>query len=232
MARLPRYFLPDQPQHVIQRGNNRSPVFLVDADHRFFLASLDAASMKYGCRIHAYVLMTNHLHLLVTPEAERSIPGMMQSVSTRYAKYFNWRYGRTGAVWEGRYRATLIETDAYLLACYRYIELNPVRAGMVTHPARYRWSSYRWHADGVPDPLVGDHYLYQDLAKSGPERRSRYRAFVDDAIPDKELRSIRDATNNAWVLGGDSFKRSVEPSVGRRVEPLPSGRRKVVSDTT
>ncbi|NIR28394.1 MAG: transposase [Gammaproteobacteria bacterium] len=224
MARLPRYFFPNQPQHLIQRGNNRSAIFTGAADYRFFLSSLQTASARHGCRVHAYVLMTNHVHLLVSPEAETSIPRLMQSVGTRYAKYFNWRYARTGTLWEGRYRATLIDTDAYLLTCYRYVELNPVRAGMVCEPGAYRWSSYRWHAHGVPDPLITDHFLYQGLGGTGEERRMRYREFVGTAVQEGELEQIRDATNNSWVLGRDPFKRVVERALGRRTGRLPLGR--------
>lgn len=226
MARLPRYFVPDQPQHVIQRGNNRSAIFLDETDYRLFLSSLDTASVKHGCLVHAYVLMTNHVHLLVTPQTETSIPRAMQSVGTRYSKYFNWRYGRTGALWEGRYRATLIDSEAYLLTCYRYIELNPVRAGMVSDPGDYRWSSYRWHAYGVPDPLISDHRLYIELSGRGTDRRARYCELVREAIPESDLRSIRDSTHHAWVLGQDSFKSTVERALGRRVERLPLGRPK------
>jgi putative transposase len=143
MARLPRYTLPGQPQHVILRGNNRSIIFAADEDYRFFLDCLGDAATRHGCVIHAYVLMTNHVHLLITPEHEGSIGKALQSVGRRYVQYFNYTYQRTGTLWEGRYKATLIDSESYLLTCYRYIELNPVRADMVPHPRDYLWSSYR-----------------------------------------------------------------------------------------
>lgn len=139
MARLPRYFMEGQPQHAIQRGNNRAPVFGAEDDYRFYLECLQEAAVRHGCAIHAYVLMTNHVHLLVTPETEGSLPKTLQSVGRRYVQYFNYTYGRTGTLWEGRYRATVIDSEHYLLTCMRYIELNPVRAGMVPQPEGYRW---------------------------------------------------------------------------------------------
>lgn len=150
MARLPRYFLPGQPQHVIQRGNNRNIIFAGENDYRFYLECLADASGKHSCDIHAYVLMTNHVHLLLTPHHKDSIAKTLQSVGRRYVQYFNHVYQRTGTLWEGRYKATLIDSEAYLLTCYRYIELNPVRAGLVSHPREYPWSSYRLHGEGKP----------------------------------------------------------------------------------
>lgn len=148
MARQPRYVLPGQPQHVIQRGNNRDVIFVAEADYRFYLDKLKDACDRMGCEVHAYVLMTNHVHLLMTPYEENSLGRVMQSLGRRYVQYFNYRYRRTGTLWEGRYRATLIDAESYLLTCYRYIELNPVRAGMVSHPGDYPWSSYRSNALG------------------------------------------------------------------------------------
>ena len=145
MARLGRYLLPEQPLHVIQRGNNRAPIFFGVEDYARYRAWLAAAAAEYGCAIHAYVLMTNHVHLLVTPRQAESLPRAMQSLGRRYVRYVNAAYHRTGTLWEGRYRAAPIDSEAYLLACSRYIELNPVRAGMVRHPRDYRWSS--WHAN-------------------------------------------------------------------------------------
>jgi putative transposase len=147
MARLGRYFLPDQPLHVIQRGNNRGAIFFREEDHAQYREWLAAAAADYGCRVHAYVLMTNHVHLLVTPRREDSLPRVMQSLGRRYVRHVNAAYQRSGTLWEGRYRAAPIDSEAYFLACCRYIELNPVRAGMVDHPRAYRWSSYRAHAE-------------------------------------------------------------------------------------
>lgn len=148
MPRLLRYALPDVPQHIIQRGNNRQPVFFHADDYRFYLVCLQEAAATQGSAVHAYVLMTNHVHVLLTPRWPTSIAKVMQSLGRRYVQYINTTYHRTGTLWEGRYRASLVDAEPYLLACYRYIELNPVRAGMVQHPEEYPWSSYRWHALG------------------------------------------------------------------------------------
>ena len=166
MTRLGRYFLPDQPQHLIQRGNNRGTVFFSDDDRLQYLDWLREAAADFGCRIHAYVLMTNHVHLLATPERADSLPRMMQTLGRRYVRYVNTGLRRTGTLWEGRYRAAPIDSEAYFLACCRYIELNPVRARMVDHPRAWKWSSFRAHADGRHDPLVSDHPLYRALGRS------------------------------------------------------------------
>jgi len=223
MARLPRYFLPDQPQHVIQRGNNRNIIFAGE-DYRFYLECLADAASKHGCDIHAYVLMTNHVHLLLTPHHKDSIAKILQSVGRRYVQYFNHVYQRTGTLWEGRYKATLIDSEAYLLTCYRYIELNPVRAGMVSHPREYPWSSYRWHGEGKPDELVCDHAIYQALGESGGARLAAYCALFDSPLSENEIDTIREATNKAWVLGSERFREAVAALETRRVRPLPKGR--------
>jgi putative transposase len=154
MARKPRFTLPGYPQHIIQRGNNRSVIFGDDADRLFYLDKLKAACECFECHIHAYILMTNHVHLLMTPETVTGISKTMQSLGRSYVQYFNWRYQRTGTLWEGRYKASVLDTECYLLTCYRYIEMNPVRAGMVDHPQDYRWSSHACNAAGHTDPLV------------------------------------------------------------------------------
>jgi len=146
MARKPRVFLQGVAQHVVQRGNNREPCFFAEADYQFYLECLAESATKYACQLHAYVLMTNHVHLLVTPENESSLSGMMQSLGRRYVRYVNHTYKRTGTLWEGRYKSSLVQSENYLLTCSRYIELNPVRANMVETPAEYRWSSYGHNA--------------------------------------------------------------------------------------
>jgi putative transposase len=157
MARLPRFVLPGQPQHVIVRGNNRTEIFCAEADYRFYLEKLQSACDKHCCEVHAYVLMTNHVYLLITPHEGQSLSKALQMLGRYSVQYFNDCYQRTGTLWEGRYKATLIDTEAYLLTCMRYIELNPVRAGMVSHPSQYLWSSYRQNALGQPDDLVTPH---------------------------------------------------------------------------
>lgn len=224
MARLARFELPGQPQHVIQRGNNRQECFCAQADYRFYLDKLHAASVKHGCEIHAYVLMTNHVHLLVTPRQTGAIGKMMQTLGRYYVQYYNYCYRRTGTLWEGRYKATLIDSETYLLTCMRYIELNPVRAArMSTHPAEYPWSSYRCNAVGQADRLVTAHQEYQRLGKTDDERRAAYRALFRTGIEKKTLDEIRHATNKAWVLGGERFKRRIEAQLKRRAEPKARG---------
>lgn len=226
MARLPRLFLPGQPQHVIQRGNNRDPIFAADDDYRFYLQCLKEAADAQGLAVHAYVLMTNHVHLLVTPETESSLSKTMQSIGRRYVQYFNYAYGRTGTLWEGRYKSTLIDSERYLLTCMRYIELNPVRATMVEHPGDYPWSSYRPNAQGAPDVLIAPHMLYRRLGRADEERQSAYRQLFRAQIPKADLDAIRDATNKAWVLGDNRFGAKVEALSERRAAPLARGRPK------
>lgn len=210
----PRYALPGQPQHVIQRGNNRSPTFFANDDYRFYLQCLKEATERHDCAVHAYVLMTNHVHLLLTPATPTAISKVLQSVGRRY---------RTGTLWEGRFRAAIIDSEHYLLTCYRYIELNPVRAGMVAQPADYPWSSYRTHAHGMNDPLVSDHALYTALGKTATERQQAYRALFSVHLDKAMLSTIRDATNKAWALGNNKFKSAIEATLQRRASPLPRG---------
>jgi putative transposase len=223
MARQPRYVIPGQPQHVIQRGNNRSPTFFDGPDRHFYLECLCEACMRYGCAVHAYVLMTNHVHLLVTPATENGIGKVMQSVGRRYVQYANCTYGRTGTLWEGRYRATLVDSEAYLLTCMRYIELNPVRARMVADPGQYPWSSYPANGQGRPDALVIPHSLYEGLGADPGERQSAYRGLVAVHLDDATLGVVRDATNKGWVLGSARFTAEVEALLNRRGQPLPRG---------
>ena len=224
MARLPRFFVPGVPLHVIQRGNNRETLFRQITDYQVYLDGLKEAAQMHACAIHAYVLMTNHVHLLVTPTHEDSLPRTFQSLGRRYVQYFNSTHQRTGTLWEGRYRATLIESETYLLTCYRYIELNPVRAEMVRHPRDYRWSSYPYHADGKSNPLLTPHGLYQRLGDSGAARQQAYRALFRQHLSGETLDAIREATNKAWVLGSDKFKDRLAKKLERRVSPLPRGR--------
>jgi REP-associated tyrosine transposase len=224
MARLPRFALPGQPQHVIQRGNNRQVCFCDPSDYRFYLDKLRAASAKHACEIHAYVLMTNHVHLLVTPRCEGTIGKMMQTLGRYYFQYYKYCYKRTGTLWEGRYKATLIDSEPYLLTCMRYIELNPVRANqMAEHPDQYPWTSYRHNALGREDPSVTPHRVYQRLGKTGEQRQAAYRQLFRAGIPEKTLEEIRHATNKARALGNDRFKRRIEAQLKRQIEPKARG---------
>ena len=224
MARLARYDFPGQPQHVILRGNNRCIIFVAEQDYQFFIECLQKAAEQHGCAIHAYVLMTNHVHLLMTPERGDGIGKALQSLGRRYVQYFNTTQKRTGTLWEGRYKATLIDSERYLLTCYRYIELNPMRANMVEHPRDYPWSSYLSHAEGKIDKLIAGHALYAALGKEKDERQAAYRALFNAHVSEEALVAIREATNKGWALGNDRFKEEVASAVSRRVAPLPKGR--------
>lgn len=224
MARLPRYFVKNQPQHVIQRGNNRELIFAGNADYRFYLDCLQEAAERHRLAIHATVRMTNHVHLLATPHASTSLPSTLQSVGRRYVQHFNYTYERTGTLWEGRYRATLIDSERYLLTCMRYIELNPVRARMVRHPRDYRWSSYHAHAYGKAGPLVHDHELYERLGRSAKARQAAYGELFRTHIPQADVDALRDATNKAWVFGDARFKKKIARLASGRTAPLPRGR--------
>jgi len=224
MARLGRYFLPHQPLHVIQRGNDRQKIFFAEEDYELYRAWLAEAAERYGLAVHAYVLMTNHVHLLATPAEPRSLPATMQSLGRRYVRHVNAGRRRTGTLWEGRYRAAPIDSEAYFLACCRYIELNPVRAGMVPSPRNYPWSSYGAHALGKEDPLVSGHELYDRLGRSAEARRNAYRTLFRDALDCDFLDDLRRATNGGWALGSEAFRRKIAKIAGRRAAPLPLGR--------
>ena len=223
MARQPRYVLPGQPQLIIERGNNRSAVFMREDDYRFYLHCLAEAAAKHACDVHAYVLMPNHVHLLLTPWQANSISKTLQSAACRYAQYINSTYRRTGSLWEGRYRSTVIDPDEYLLSCMAYIELNPVRAGLVAHPFEYAWSSYHSNAGGRADPLVKAHSGYELLGNRPRARQEEYKSLLEAPLDEPTLTSIRNATNKGWVLGGSGFRERFEAVLNRRMYPLPRG---------
>ena len=223
MARLSRFVIPDQPQNVIVRGNNRSEIFCADADYQFYLEKLKLACEKHACTIHAYVLMTNHVHLLITPQEEQGISKTLQMLGRYYVQYYNYSYQRTGTLWEGRYKATLIDSEAYLLTCMRYIELNPVRAAMLNHPSDYHWSSYHFNALGKPDELMSPHIEYLRLGRSEDARQVAYRQLFKHHIAETSMDEIREATNKAWILGNDRFKQRIQKQLDRRVEPSVRG---------
>lgn len=226
MARLPRYVVPGLPQHVIQRGNNRQAIFVGESDYAAYLDWLMLAAQQHGLLIHAYVLMTNHVHLLATPTQDTSIAKTLQSLGRRYVQYFNFTYKRTGTLWEGRYRATVVDAEDYLLACCRYIEMNPVRAGMVKSAAHYRWSSYRHNAQGQKDPLVNEHEVYRRLARTVEARKEAYRSLFRSGDDETILHDIRQSVHKGWALGNDRFRSEVEELAKRRTTPLPRGRKK------
>ncbi|MES9898095.1 MAG: transposase [Sedimenticola sp.] len=217
MARLPRLIVPGLPHHIIQRGNNRSPVFFDESDYCAYLSWLYEAAKKHGCIIHSYVLMTNHVHLLLTPGTDNSVGNTLQTLGRRYVRYINGTYSRTGTLWEGRFKSSVIQTDRYLLTCYRYIELNPIRAGMVDHPGDYRWSSYRCNANGITDSLIKPHEEYLRLGSDNTERLHVYRSLFSSHIDPEEMQNIRASANRGTVLGSDRFKDLIEAQVKRRV---------------
>ncbi len=205
MARRPRVCIPGLTQHVVQRGNNRTTVFGDTSDYRFFLSLLRHESARCSVAIHAYALMTNHFHLMVTPSDRTGLSTMMQSVGRTYVPAFNSKHRRTGGLWEGRYRSFVIESEGYWLKCMRYVELNPVRAGIVSRSEEYRWSSARTHVRGTEDPLLSVHDLYLRLGATSPDRQRAWRAICGEAIPDSELAELRDATRRGrWAQAAES----------------------------
>jgi len=224
MPRSPRIDLEGMPQHVTQRGNNRQPCFFNDDDYRFYLECLQDAAEKYACLVHAYILMTNHVHILATPEKAMGLSRMMQSVGRRYVQYINYYYNRTGTLWEGRYKSCLIDADDYLFTCYRYIELNPVRAGMVTHPADYPWSSYQCNALGKPDPLIQPHANYKALGDTKTCRASRYKQIFHDSAKTDRYNEIAENILKEQVMGTSNFKDQIEQALSRSIRPQKRGR--------
>ncbi len=225
MARLGRYFIPDQPLHIIQRGNDRQPVFFGDDDFAQYRAWLIDAAAANGLTVHAYVLMTNHVHLLATPATAASLPRTMQALGRRYVRFINTALKRSGTLWEGRYRAAPIESEDYFITCCRYIELNPVRAHMVAHPRQYRWSSYRAHADGVSDALAAFHPVWRRLGRSVAERQAAYRKLIKGNFTPGFVEALRAATNGGWALGSERFRQEIAAMAKRRAAPLPKGPR-------
>lgn len=216
---------PGVAAHLIQRGVNRAPCFIADVDRLVYLAQLRELSARHGCDVHAYCLMTNHVHLLVTPSTETSCTSMMRDLGQRYVPYFNRKHARTGTLWEGRFRSCLVESDRYVLACYRYIELNPVRAGMVAEPGHYPWSSHAVNTGQHGDALVSEHEEFSALAAEGPRRYSAYRGLFAERLDEPLLHAIRDATNTGYPLASDRFKESVLAPLGWRFAPDKPGPR-------
>lgn len=221
MARHPRLIIPGVAVHLIQRGNNRAACFRQDGDYLTYLSLLRRLCALHECEVHAYCVMTNHVHILLTPPVPQSCALLMRDLGRTYVRYFNDRYQRTGTLWEGRFRSCIAESAAYVLACYRYIELNPVRAGMVTDPARYPWSS---HADNVGlrrDPMIHPRVEFSAL---GDDPHQAYQALFEHPLGDGMLRSIREATHGGYPLASDSFKARVMSPLGLRTSPGKPGR--------
>jgi putative transposase len=224
MARLPRLTVPGYPHHIIQRGNNRQAIFGGSADYAALLALLDEYAHKNHVAIHGYVLMSNHFHLVATPETAEGIPQMMQAVGRRYVRHFNLRQGRTGTLWEGRYRSTLIQAERYLLACMVYIDLNPVRAGMVADPAEYPWSSYAHSIGRRVDRLVTPHPLYWELGNTPFAREQAYAELVRTGIDAEQQQALTNSTLRGWALGEPDYVADLQRRTERRVSRGQAGR--------
>ncbi|HOK47609.1 MAG TPA: transposase [Bryobacteraceae bacterium] len=224
MPRRPRIHLPGQPLHIVQRGHNREACFFGDDDYHAYRDWLGEVLDKSGCRLHAYVLMTNHVHLLLTPPEPQAVSQLVISLGRRYVRYVNRTYRRTGTLWDSRYKSSLVQADAYLLRCQRYIELNPVRAGMVDDPAHYRWSSYRANGLGQVAPLLTAHPVYEGLGRDEAERHAAYRALFRTELDAAAIADIRLALNQGQPLGGSRFIDQIERATGQRREVRPRGR--------
>ena len=224
MPRQPRLDLANIPQHIVQRGNDRQPCFFTDVDRMRYLQDLREIALREGCNVHAYVLMTNHVHLLMTPAASGQVSRVMQSLGRRYVRYINDRYRRTGTLWEGRYKSSLVDRETWLLHCYRYIELNPVRARMTADPSDYAWSSHAHNAFGRDDPLIHPHPAYLSLGSTDDERNSAYRALTMENVSQDHLDAIRVHLQRQHALGSDRFRSAIEAQLSRRAGPAKIGR--------
>jgi len=229
MPRKPRMYIPGIPVHVVQRGNNREPCFFTDDDYHYYRQCLKKALSRYRLQCHAYCLMTNHVHLLLTPADETGISRLMSLAGKNYVMYINRTYRRSGTLWEGRHKSSLIDAERYLLCCYRYIELNPVRAGMVKKPEDYRWSSYGRHAWGKEDALISDHFLYQALGSTTTARQQAYRELFRIALPDEDVHDISHAWDCNYPLGNDRFKAIIEKTLQRSLGYDQRGRPKGIT---
>ena len=224
MARLPRLGPAGIPQHVIQRGNNRQACFHAEQDLIAYAGWLKQYSREFDVQVHAWVFMTNHVHLLTTPLSDNGVSNMMQALGRMYVRYFNREYRRSGTLWEGRYKSCLVQAEDYLLQCYRYIELNPVRAGMIKDPADYYWSSYAFNGLGKESSLITAHPQYTALGRYPKQRRERYRALFKHHLDGPMVEQIRKSLNKGLALGNDRFKTQLEQRFARRVTEVPRGR--------
>ncbi len=232
MARLPRLTVPGYPHHIIQRGNNRQAIFTGPQDYDLLLALIDENARKQRVAVHGYVLMSNHFHLLATPETEEGIPQMMQAVGRRYVRNFNLRNARTGTLWEGRYRSTLIQAERHLLACMVYMDLNPVRAAMVADPEDYRWSSHSHYVGKRSDKLVTPHSLYWELGNTPFARDEAYAALVRTGISDAEKQALTDSALRGWALGEPDYVADLQRRTARRLSRAQAGRPRRARDSS
>jgi len=217
MARKPRLFVADLPYHIIQRGNNKNQIFFSSEDYFFFLKVLKEAKAKYPCFIFAYCLMNNHFHLLIQPKEKDNISLLMKLLAAKYVRYVNKIHKRTGTLWEGRFRCCLIDEELYFLACLHYIEMNPVRAGIVSLPELYPWSSYRFRAFGEKNVVLDVDAWYSSLSSNVQERQIRYRQFFQNFMPESTITLIREMTNKSGLIGSTVFKEKVQKTTGREI---------------
>jgi putative transposase len=224
MARLPRLILPHQPHHVIQRGNDRQLIFREDEDYQRFLGWLKESARFYQVAIHAYVLLPNQVHLLATPADHDGLAQMMQKLGRFYVPWLNNKYGRTGGLFEGRFRTSLLEAERHFLACSRYIELKPVRANLAPTPLEYPWSSHAHHAGVRSDALVTDHALYWALGNTPFHREAAYLELVQQGLSSDEIAAIEAAVLKGQPLGSDAFKAELERKTRRQILPAKRGR--------
>lgn len=217
--------------HIVQRGHNRGPCFFAPEDYLAYLHWLNEALITHDAALHAYALMTNHVHLLLTPACASDTPRLVISLGRRYVQYINRRYRRTGTLWDSRYRSSLVQADSYLLLCQRYIELNPVRAAMVADPMHYRWSSYHANALGLPDPLLTPHSTYKALGTTPAERQRVYWSLCRSGIADDSMTEVRLALRQNQPLGNANFLSRIECALGGRREPRPRGRPRKTSES-
>ncbi|MEJ2389460.1 MAG: transposase [Chromatiaceae bacterium] len=224
MPRRPRIHIDGVPLHIVQRGHNRGACFFDDQDRHAYLHWLSEALQREHCQLHAYVLMTNHVHLLLTPENATAVPRLIISVGRRYVQYINHTYGRTGTLWDSRYKSSLVQAETYLLLCQRYIELNPVRAGMVSDPGEYPWSSYRANALGQANAILSPHPVYLALSPDDTARFVRYRNLFRTALDEEPLADLRMALNQDQPVGNSRFYAQIEAMTGQRRELRKRGR--------
>jgi putative transposase len=224
MARRPRLELPGLPLHIVQRGNNRLPCFFHDEDYCAYGETLQRASVGNSVAIHAYVLMTNHVHLLAKATSKGGVSRMMQALGRRYVRYVNSTYRRSGTLWEGRFKSCIVDTERYLLTCYRYIEFNPLRANMVASAQAYRWSSYHRNALAEPDGLIRSHPIYDALGNSLEARAAIYLQLCDEAVSTDELAAIRAHIEQERALGNTRFEEEIEAALARSVRLRSPGR--------
>jgi putative transposase len=224
MPRRARLKVAGIPVHVIQRGNNRQACFFADDDYLFFLDCLAKIATRFRCAVHAYVLMTNHFHLLLTSELEDGPSLLMKFLGQRYVQYVNRTYRRSGSLWEGRFRSNLVQTENYILCCYRYIEMNPVRANMVRHPIDYRWSSHGANAGGKVIPWLDAHHEYLALGSDEDVRQGAYRELFRTELDQQLLRDIRISTHGGYAIGNSRFRDDIECALKQRATPRSPGR--------